>query len=75
MQQGVPSAIPYCHGLMPFINTAVALKNCQLKGEIMADHDENFRDSSGPIWFIINLAALAWITMPVPIALTTIVQW
>ncbi|WP_261843134.1 hypothetical protein [Aliamphritea ceti] len=41
----------------------------------MADHDANFRDSSGPIWFVINLAAMAWITMPVPIALITILKW
>lgn len=40
----------------------------------MANHDENFRDSSGPVWFLVNLLALAWITMPVPIALLNI-QW
>ncbi|CAI8186852.1 MULTISPECIES: hypothetical protein [unclassified Marinobacterium] len=38
-------------------------------------HDENFRDKSGWGWIAINLVALAWITMPVSIALTQVVQW
>jgi len=33
----------------------------------MADN-ENFRDSSGFAWIIINLAAIGWITMPASIA-------
>ncbi|MEY3038263.1 hypothetical protein [Marinobacterium sp. LSUCC0821] len=41
----------------------------------MAHHDENFRDGSGWGWIAINLVALAWITMPVSIALTKVVQW
>ncbi|WP_276469562.1 hypothetical protein [Neptunomonas concharum] len=41
----------------------------------MAQHDENFRDTSGFGWIVINLAALVWVTMPVSIALTQIVQW
>ncbi|MGB0663105.1 MAG: hypothetical protein ACPGMR_04890 [Pontibacterium sp.] len=40
----------------------------------MAQHDENFRDESGFGWLLINLVALAWITMPVSIALSNI-QW
>lgn len=35
--------------------------------------DENFRDSSGFAWIIINLAAIAWITMPASIGLSRIV--
>lgn len=38
----------------------------------MADHDENFRDSSGFSWIIINLIAMAWITMPASIALSRV---
>lgn len=38
-------------------------------------HDENFRDESGYGWIVINLVALLWITMPVSIALTKVVQW
>ena len=41
----------------------------------MAHNDENFRDSSGIGWVIINLLALLWITMPISIALITVVQW
>lgn len=41
----------------------------------MAHQDENFRDSSGWGWIVINLGALLWITMPVSIALTKVVQW
>ena len=40
----------------------------------MAQHDENFRDESGFGWLLINLVALAWITMPASIALSNI-QW
>ncbi len=39
---------------------------------IMAEHNENFRDSSGFAWIIINLAAIAWITMPASIALSRV---
>lgn len=38
-------------------------------------HDENFRDKSGYGWLIINLLAILWITMPITIALTKVVQW
>jgi len=31
----------------------------------MSDHNE--RDSTGPIWLIINLVALAYVTMPISI--------
>jgi hypothetical protein len=41
----------------------------------MAHHDENFRDGSGYGWILINLVALAWVTMPVSIVLTKVVQW
>lgn len=41
----------------------------------MAHDDENFHDSSGYGWIIINIAALLWITMPVSIAFTKVVQW
>ncbi|WP_372831055.1 hypothetical protein [Pontibacterium sp.] len=34
----------------------------------MAHHDENFRDGSGFGWILVNLVALAWITMPASIA-------
>jgi hypothetical protein len=44
-------------------------------GAKMAHNDENFRDSSGIGWVIINLLALLWITMPISIALITVVQW
>lgn len=37
----------------------------------MADN-ENFRDSSGFSWIIINLVALAWITMPASIAVSRV---
>lgn len=33
----------------------------------MAHHEENFRDGSGFSWILINLVALAWITMPASI--------
>ena len=75
MQPGALCAISYCRGICRLYKHRRCPKNCQLKGEIMADHDANFRDSSGPIWFVINLAAMAWITMPVPIALITILKW
>ncbi|WP_268239406.1 hypothetical protein [Amphritea balenae] len=39
----------------------------------MANHDENFRDGSGPVWILINLCALAWITMPASIAWSRVV--
>ncbi|HSG03100.1 MAG TPA: hypothetical protein VLA39_05140 [Marinobacterium sp.] len=32
-------------------------------------------DKSGWGWIAINLVALAWITMPVSIALVKVVQW
>ncbi len=38
----------------------------------MADN-ENFRDSSGFGWILINLVALAWITMPASIAVSRVV--
>lgn len=38
-------------------------------------HDENFRDSSGFGWLIIDLIAMVWVTMPVSIVLTQVVQW
>ncbi len=38
----------------------------------MASHDENFRDSSGFGWILVNLVALAWITMPASIAVSNI---
>ena len=41
----------------------------------MAHDNDNFRDKSGFGWILINLAALLWITMPVSIALTKVVQW
>lgn len=41
----------------------------------MANHDENYRDSSGVSWIVINIAALVWVTMPVSAALLTVVQW
>ncbi len=41
----------------------------------MAHHDENFRDTSGYGWLLIDLVAILWITMPASIALTKIVQW
>jgi len=41
----------------------------------MAHHDDNHRDDSGWGWVLINLVALAWITLPVSIALTQVVQW
>jgi len=38
--------------------------------------DEKFDgDKSGWGWFAINILALLWITMPVSIALTKVVQW
>jgi len=40
----------------------------------MAEYDPNFRDGSGGIWILINLAAILWITMPASIALSNI-QW
>ena len=40
----------------------------------MDHHDKNFRDKSGYRWIVINLVALAWVTMPVSIALTKVVQ-
>jgi hypothetical protein len=33
----------------------------------MSDHNE--RDSTGPIWVIFNLVALAYVTMPVSIGI------
>ncbi|GGO87837.1 hypothetical protein GCM10011348_41940 [Marinobacterium nitratireducens] len=41
----------------------------------MAQHDANFRDPAGFGWLFVNILALLWITMPVSIALTKIVQW
>lgn len=41
----------------------------------MADNNGNFRDDSGWGWLVINLIAIGWITMPVSIALTKVVQW
>ncbi|WP_281174721.1 hypothetical protein [Marinobacterium jannaschii] len=41
----------------------------------MADHDENFRESAGWGWIFINILALLWVTMPVSIVLTKVVQW
>ena len=41
----------------------------------MAHHDEKFRDGSGYSWIVINLIALAWVTMPVSIVLVKVVQW
>lgn len=37
--------------------------------------DENFRDSSGFGWVLINLLAMVWVTMPVSLVLTQVVQW
>lgn len=37
--------------------------------------NENFRDSSGFGWIVVNLIAMAWITMPVSLVLTQVVQW
>jgi len=37
--------------------------------------DENFRDSSGFGWLLIDLIAMVWVTMPVSIVLTQVVQW
>ncbi len=33
-------------------------------------HDENYRDPAGFSWIIINLIAIAWITMPASIAIS-----
>ncbi len=33
-------------------------------------HDENYRDPAGFGWIIINLLAIAWITMPASIAIS-----
>ncbi|MGB0466990.1 MAG: hypothetical protein ACPGF7_05565 [Pontibacterium sp.] len=41
----------------------------------MSHHDTEFRDNTGFGWVVVNLIALAWITMPVSIALTKVVQW
>jgi hypothetical protein len=41
----------------------------------MDHHDESFRDNTGYGWIAINLVALAWVTMPVSIVLTQVVQW
>jgi len=38
-------------------------------------HEDFKGDESGWGWIVINLVALAWITMPVSIALTQVVQW
>jgi len=38
----------------------------------MAHHDENFRDGSGFGWILVNLVALAWITMPASIAVSNL---
>ena len=38
----------------------------------MANHDENFRDGTGFGWIIINLIAMAWVTMPLTIGLSRI---
>ena len=38
----------------------------------MAHHDENFRDGSGIGWILVNLVALAWITMPASIAVSNL---
>jgi len=38
----------------------------------MASHDENFRETAGWGWIIINLAALAWITMPASLMVSRI---
>ncbi len=38
-------------------------------------HNENFRDSTGFAWVLINLVAMVWVTMPVSIVLTKVVQW
>lgn len=35
----------------------------------------NFRDSTGLGWVIIDLIALAWVTMPASIVLLKCVQW
>ncbi|WP_269814550.1 hypothetical protein [Amphritea pacifica] len=40
----------------------------------MANHDKNFRDSSGPVWLLINAGALAWICMPAIIGWSHVVQ-
>lgn len=37
--------------------------------------DENFRDSSGFGWLLIDLIAMVWVTMPVSIVLAKVVQW
>ncbi len=37
----------------------------------MADN-ENFRDNSGFTWVLINLVAMAWVTMPASIAISRI---
>ena len=42
---------------------------------MMAHHDEKFRDGSGYGWIVINLIAIVWVTMPVSIVLTKVVQW
>ena len=39
------------------------------------DNTENFRDSTGLGWVLINLVAMVWVTMPVSIVLTKVVQW
>lgn len=37
---------------------------------------ENFEgDKSSWGWIVINLIAMVWVTMPVSIALTKVVQW
>lgn len=38
-------------------------------------NDSNFRDNSGFGWVLINLVALLWVTMPVSLVLTQVVQW
>lgn len=38
-------------------------------------HEHFEGDTSGWGWIAINLVAMLWITMPVSIALTKVVQW
>lgn len=39
----------------------------------MSDHNEEFKEATGLGWVIINLIALAWVTMPVSIGLSKII--
>ncbi|MDY6889993.1 MAG: hypothetical protein SVU24_00135 [Pseudomonadota bacterium] len=41
----------------------------------MTQDNEKLQDNSGFGWILINLVALAWVTMPVSIVLIKVVQW